>query len=194
MSVKKILVSTLGITLTVFFIGNSYCLAETATQKVKKYAETVLTQLAADPAIVKAVIVENAKGKTLDEIKKLDEKWKATADDEIPSYVKERMESPMGKHLAGIRDTQYFFKEIFLMDNLGALVALSDKTSDYWQGDEKKFQRPFERNAVFVDDVSFDKSTKSFLAHVNIPVKDKGVVVGVITFGIDMDIFWMTPM
>ncbi|MBN2428249.1 MAG: hypothetical protein JXK94_07935 [Deltaproteobacteria bacterium] len=192
MSVKKILVSLLGITLTVLFLGSGYCLAETATQKVKKYAETVLTQLAADPAIVKAVVVENAKNKSLDDIKKLDEKW--IASDGIPSYVKERMDSPMGKHLAGIRDTQYFFKEIFLMDNQGALVALSDKTSDYWQGDEKKFQRPFQRNAVFVDDVSFDKSAKAFLAHVNVPVKDKGVVVGVITFGIDMDIFWMTPM
>jgi hypothetical protein len=192
MSGKKILVSMLGVTLSLFFVASSNCLAETAIQKVTKYGETVLTQLAADPGIVKAVVVENAKGKSLDDIKKLDKKWQAS--EGIPSYIKERMESPMGRHLAGIRDTQYFFKEIFLMDNQGSIIALSDKTSDYWQGDEAKFQRPFKRNAVFVDDVSFDKSAKAFLAHVNVPVKDKGVVVGVIAFGIDMDIFWMTPM
>jgi hypothetical protein len=182
----------LGFCISVLVIGTQFSAAETATQKVAKYADTVLTQLAADPNIVKAVIVENAKKKSMDEIKKWDEKWIASED--ITPFIKERMESPMGKHLAGIRDTQYFFKEIFLMDNQGAIVALSDKTSDYWQGDEKKFQRSFKRNAVFVDDVSFDKSTKSFLAHVNIPVKDRGQVVGVITFGIDMDVFWMTPM
>lgn len=192
MLMKKIFVSMLGICVSVLVIGTHYSAAETSTQKVTKYANSVLTQLAADPTIVKAVIVENAKGKTLDEIRKWDEKWMAS--EGITPFIKERMESPMGQHLVGIRDTQYFFKEIFLMDNQGAVIALSDKTSDYWQGDEKKFQRPFTRNSVFVDDVSFDKSAKAFLAHVNVPVKDRGVVIGVITFGIDMDIFWMTPM
>ncbi len=192
MLIKKIFVSMLGICISVLVIGTHFSAAETATQKVTKYANSVLTQLAADPTIVKAVITENAKGKTQDDINKWDEKW--IASENITPFIKARMESAMGQHLVGIRDTQYFFKEIFLMDNQGAIIALSDKTSDYWQGDEKKFQRPFTRNAVFVDDVSFDKSAKAFLAHVNIPVKDRGVVIGVITFGIDMDIFWMTPM
>jgi hypothetical protein len=192
MLIKKVFVSMLGLCLSVLVIGSHDSAAETATQKVTKYANTVLTQLAADPNIVKAVKEENAKGKSSDEIRKWDEKWIAA--DGITAFMRERMESPMGQHLAGIRDTQKFFKEIFLMDSQGAIVALSDKTSDYWQGDEDKFQRPFKRDAVFVDNVKFDASTKSFLAHVNIPVKDKDKVIGVITFGIDMDIFWMTPM
>lgn len=35
------------------------------------------------------------------------------------------------------------YAEIFVMDNQGANVAMSDKTSDYWQGDEDKFVRSF---------------------------------------------------
>ena len=99
------------------------------------------------------------------------------------------MDSECGKHIRGIQDSADYYAEIFVMDNQGANVAMTDKTSDYWQGDEAKFQKSFNdgKGAVFVDDVEFDDSTQAYLVQVSVPVKDGGQVIGAITIGVDVD-------
>lgn len=99
--------------------------AETQLQKVTHYARTKLTQMAADKMVVEAVKAENAKGKTLDQIKKTDEKWIATSGTD--DFMKGMMTSPIGKHLVAIRDKYPFLREIFLVDNQGANIAMSEK-------------------------------------------------------------------
>ena len=81
------------------------------------------------------------------------------------------------------------FSEIFVMDNLGANVAMSDKTSDYWQGDEAKFKESFKggAGAVHIGDVEFDDSSQLYTVQISVPVKDGTKVIGAITFGIDVD-------
>jgi len=167
--------------------------AETPLQKVTHYARTKLTQMAADKIVVEAVKAENAKGKTLDQIKKTDEKWMATSG--IDDFMKGMMTSSTGKHLIAIRDKYPFLREIFLVDNQGANIAMSEKTSDYWQGDEAKFKKAFDEGVgtVFVDDVQFDRSTQAFLAHVSVPVIEGDTAIGVLIFGVDMDKFWLVP-
>lgn len=83
----------------------------------------------------------------------------------------------------------HYYAEIFVMDNQGANVAMTDKTSDYWQGDEAKFKKSFNdgAGAVFVDDVEFDDSAQAYLVQVSVPVKDGDKVIGAITFGIDVE-------
>jgi len=99
------------------------------------------------------------------------------------------MESECAKHLRGIQDSADYFAEIFVMDNQGANVAMTDKTSDYWQGDEAKFKNAFAGGggAVFVDEVEFDESAQAYLVQVSVPVMDAGKAIGAITFGIDVD-------
>ncbi|UCD77042.1 MAG: PDC sensor domain-containing protein [Desulfobacterales bacterium] len=161
--------------------------AEKAPQKVYDLANGKLANVGTDPVIVKAVKEENAKGKTLDQIKKKDKEWKDTAG--IADYMKALMDSECGKRIAGIQKSAPYYAEIFVMDNQGANVAMTDKTSDYWQGDEAKFQKSFNggSGAVFVDKVEFDDSTQAYLVQVSVPVKDGNAVIGAITFGIDVD-------
>jgi hypothetical protein len=68
---------------------------------------------------------------------------------------------------------------------------MSDKTSDYWQGDEAKFIKSYSggKGAVFVDEVKFDNSTQAYLVQVSVPVKDGDKAIGAITFGINVDKF-----
>ena len=68
-------------------------------------------------------------------------------------------------------------------------MAMTDKTSDYWQGDEAKFQKSYNggSGAVFVDEVEFDDSAQAYLCQVSVPVKDGAEVIGAITIGIDVD-------
>jgi len=161
--------------------------AEKAPQKVVDLANTRLAALGTDPVIVAAVKSENSKGKTLAQIQAKDKEWKATAG--IVDYMQALMDSECGKHIAGIQGSAPYYAEVFVMDNQGANVAMTDKTSDYWQGDEAKFKKSFNggAGAVFVDEVEFDDSTQAYLVQVSVPVKDGGTVIGAITFGIDID-------
>ena len=135
--------------ITVFFVSAAgFAFAnEQAPQKVIDLANTQLAALGTDPVIVKAVKDENAKGKTLAQIQDMDNKWKATPG--IVDYMQALMDSECGKHLSGIRDSAPYFAEIFAMDNQGANIAMTDKTSDYWQGDEAKFKKSYKEGTGF---------------------------------------------
>ena len=160
---------------------------EKAPQKVVDLAQSELAKVGTDPVIVAAVKAENGKGKSLDQIKAKDKEWKATAG--VADYMKAIMESECGNHLKKIQDGKAYYAEIFVMDNQGANVAMTDKTSDYWQGDEAKFKKSFKggAGAVFIDEVEFDDSAQAYLVQISVPVKDGGKVIGAITFGIDVD-------
>ncbi len=162
---------------------------EKASQQIVEFANSTLVKFGTDPIIVGAVKAENAKGKTLDQIKELDKKWMATPG--VVDYMKALMDNECGKHLRKIQASAPYYAEIFVMDNQGANVAMSDKTSDYWQGDEAKFIKSYSggRGNVFVDDVKFDNSTQAYLVQVSVPVKDGDKVIGAITFGINVDKF-----
>jgi hypothetical protein len=164
-----------------------WAVAEEAPQQLKEMAKSEFARLGTDPVIVAAVKAENAKGKTLDQIKAKDQEWKATPG--IADYMKALMESPCGKHLREIQQTAPYYAEIFVMDNQGANVAMTDKTSDYWQGDEAKFQKSYNggNGAVFVNEVEFDDSSQAYLCQVSVPVMDGAKAIGAITIGVDVD-------
>ena len=160
---------------------------EQAPQAVIDLANTTLASLGTDSVIVKAVKDENAKGKTLAQIQEMDKKWKATPG--IVDYMRALMDNECGKRLLRIQNSAPYYAEIFVMDNQGANVAMNDKTSDYWQGDEAKFKNSYKGGdgSVFVDEVEFDDSTQAYLVQVSVPVKDGDKAIGAITFGIDVD-------
>jgi hypothetical protein len=182
---KALIVMVIG-TFLVAGSGMAYG-AEKAPRKVIDLAHSALAALGTDPVIVKAVKDENAKGKTLPQIEEMDNRWKAHAG--IAAYMQALMDSECGRHLRSIQNSGPYFAEIFVMDNQGANVAMTDKTSDYWQGDEAKFKRSFNggTGAVFIDDVEFDESTQAYLSQVSVPVRDGDKVIGAITFGINVD-------
>jgi hypothetical protein len=160
---------------------------EKASRTVVNLAESKLVALGMDQVIVDAVKRVNKQNKTLDQIKAMDERWKAHAG--IADYMQALIDSACGRHLREIQGKKPYLAEIFVMDNQGANVAMTDKTSDYWQGDEAKFKNAFNngKGAVFVDEVEFDDSTQTYLVQVSVPVKDGNAVIGAITFGIDVD-------
>ncbi len=177
------------LTAGVFFLASlgAAFAGEKAPQKVVDLANTTLAEIGKDPVIVKAVKEENAKGKSLEQIKEMDAKWQAQPG--IADYMQAMMESECGKHLLGIEKSSAQYVEIFVMDNQGANVAMTSKTSDYWQGDEAKFQKSFAegKGSIFVDELKFDDSSQAYLVQVSVPVMDGDKAIGAITFGIDVE-------
>ena len=160
---------------------------EKAPPKVVNLAYSKLVKLATAPIIVKAVKAENAKGKTLAQIKDMDRKWKATQG--IASYMKVLMDSPCGKHLMSIQENAPYYAEIFVMDKQGAIAAMTDRTYDYWQGDEAKFTESYKggAGAVHISDLKFGETTRDYLVQVSLPIIDGDKVIGAITIGIDVE-------
>ena len=76
------------------------------------------------------------------------------------------------------------------MDAKGLNVGQSDVTSDYWQGDEAKFQKSFGAGAgaVFVDEAEKDESTQMLQSQASMTIVDEtGAPIGAITVGINLD-------
>ncbi|MBN2719585.1 MAG: PDC sensor domain-containing protein [Proteobacteria bacterium] len=181
----------LAVVLAVVFIGMSAAAiaGEKAPAKVETLARTELVNLSVDPVIVSAVKAENAKGKSMAAIQEMDKKWTATPG--VVDFMKAIMENECGLHLRQFQRSHKYIAEIFVMDNQGANVCMTDKTSDYWQGDEDKFKNSYNggQGGIFIGEVEFDESTQTYVSQVSVPVMDGETVIGAITFGIDVEGF-----
>ena len=79
--------------------------------------------------------------------------------------------------------------EIILMDDKGLNVGQNDLTSDYWQGDEAKFQKSYGAGAgaVFVDAPEKDESTQMLQSQASLTIVDEsGKPIGAITIGVNL--------
>lgn len=141
-----------------------------------------------DSALVSAVVEQNKMGMTLADIQLRDTEWRAT--DGLDDRMKAIMASDAAKRLLELQKSQAYFFEIFLMDDQGANVAMTNKTSDYWQGDEAKWQESFKDGvgAVHVGDIEFDESADDYLVQVSVPVMKSGKAIGAITVGVNLDL------
>ena len=76
------------------------------------------------------------------------------------------------------------------MDNKGLNVAQSVETSDYWQGDEAKWQQTYSvgPDALHISEVEFDDSTGFYQSQASLAIKDPATneVIGAVTFGINV--------
>jgi hypothetical protein len=145
-----------------------------------------IEKLGRDPVIVAAVRAQNAKKATLAEIQEVDRAWMANSG--VDARMKQLMSNSCAEHLKSFLEAHPAYSESFAMDNQGANVCMTDKTSDYWQGDEAKWQKSFAggKGAVFVDKAKYDTSAKALLAQISVPVMDGGVAIGAITVGVNL--------
>lgn len=146
-----------------------------------------LEALGNNPILIAAVQAQNAEGLSLDAIKQRDADWRKVAGTNV--FMEAMLSNTAAKEMASFESTKPYFIELFLMDNQGANVAMTSKTSDYWQGDEAKWQESFKggAGAVHVGKVEFDESAQAYLVQVSVPVMDAGKAIGAITIGINLD-------
>jgi hypothetical protein len=158
------------------------------TTKVKAFVAKQLLKHSTDAVFVKAVEAQNAKKMTLEEIQAVDKKWMA-AEEKMPIQA-ELQTNECAKALGKIVESLKGVSESFVMDDKGANVCMSGLTSDYWQGDEAKWQKSFNEGKGGVDagKVSFDKSANTNLQQVSLPILGKGgKIIGAVTWGLVVD-------
>lgn len=153
-----------------------------------------LAEVSADPALIEAIRAQNAAHSSLadGDIDALDKSWRAQVGQGSAPMIDEVAGKPASARLIAIRDEAGgMFTEIFAMDDKGLNVAQSDVTSDYWQGDEDKWQQTYlvGAGAVHISEVELDDSTQTYQSQVSVTVVDPetNAPIGAITFGINVD-------
>src|SRR5262245_9475108 len=138
--------------------------------------------IAADPQLLAAVKAKNASGEKSDDIQRKDKEWTQN-----PQYAlrKTMSTSACAQRLRELTKDDANIVEVILMDKNGANVCVAPETSDYWQGDEAKFQKTYgEGKDVFVDEPAPDKSTGVFQIQLSVIVKDGAEKAGALTLGL----------
>ena len=146
-----------------------------------------------DPIVVAAIEAQNVENAGLGQadIDALDQQWRAEKDAGGGSLISEVLANELSVWLRGVKaDSNGLIAEVFVMDMHGLNVGQSDPTSDYWQGDEGKFQNTYGvgAGAVFIDEVEFDDSSESFISQVSQTIVDgSGAAIGAVTIGINVE-------
>ena len=150
-----------------------------------------------DARIVAAVKQQNQRTSSLteDDIIARDNTWRAEVGQASSPMIEGVLNAPLSEFLRerlALSDGR--ITEIFVMDGKGLNVAASGITSDYWQGDEAKFQETYGKGAgaVFIDEIELDESTQLYQGQVSFAVTDPatGAVIGAITVGLDAGAFF----
>jgi hypothetical protein len=136
-------------------------------------------QVAADPEIRRAVAAKNAEGESQQTIEARDREW--TQNPAAPRR-KALTGSRCAARLRELIAADPLVVEGILMDAHGANVCVSRETSDYWQGDEDKWRKPFlEGRPAFVDEPAFDASSATYAVQLSVPVSEGAKRIGALT-------------
>lgn len=162
---------------------------------MKSFVDTEVRQKLADPMIIAAVTGANASSAlyTPDEILALDGQWRAEIgkDSALIKGVVDNATSTLLRDYVAASDGK--ITEVILMDAKGLNVAVSNVTSDYWQGDEEKHQMTFGVGpaALHVSEVELDESTQTYQAQVSFTIVDPatGAAIGAATIGLNAESF-----
>jgi len=158
------------------------------------YANSTVKQWISDDTVVQAVKAQNAKhaGLSQADIDNMDKDWRAQTGASSKPMIDAVLSNAVSQYLKQQQQAAGgLVTEIFVMDNRGLNVGQSDVTSDYWQGDEAKWQKTYQAgaNGLFIDEVEMDESTQTFQSQLSMSIVDPatGEVIGAITVGVNID-------
>lgn len=161
---------------------------------VHDYVMSDVTVWASDPVLIEAIRTQNAAHASIseDEIGELDAAWQAEVGGTETPVISSVLQSLASDFLREQKAASSgVISEAFVMDAVGLNVAASDITSDYWQGDEAKYQETFPNgpDGLFIDEVEFDESSQSYQSQASFTLTDpdSGEPIGVLTVGIDVE-------
>ena len=139
-----------------------------------KKTDLVTKKIAESPRIIRLVRESNIKneGISLSEIKKLDERWMST--EGLDEFIRGFLTNEGSEILVEFQMVHDGYPEIFVTDAKGLNVALTNKTSDYYQADEEWWVRAYDegRGKSFHGGIEYDESAMSEAIALYIPIMD----------------------
>jgi hypothetical protein len=136
-------------------------------------------RIAVDPSLQAALADKNASEETVEQIQRKDRDWIAGTRPELRRSV---TQGACAERLRELVKEDPFVMEAFLMDGRGGLVCATRETTDYYQGDEAKWERTYqEGRRVFVDEPALDASVGVYAIQLSVLVSASGARAGALT-------------
>lgn len=150
-------------------------------------------QWLSNPIVNMSVRVQSERHSDLDQnaIDALDQQWRNERGTEDQPLIAATLSSPLSSYLTRIQAGSIgLYTEIFVVDEKGLNVGQSATSSDYWQGDEAKYQQTFSvgPDAIFIDEAEWDEDRQIWRAQLNlsIPSEDGSQAIGAATVEINL--------
>lgn len=158
---------------------------------IRDYLIDEIRQWAGSPVVLLTLEASNQRYAGLDQagVDALDKQWRAEREVEDQPLITAVLSSPLSSYLTKIQArSRGLYTEIFVMDARGLNAGQSAITSDFWQGDEDKWQKTFlvGPDAQFIDAIEVNEETGTENAQVNLSIAQDGKVVGAITVEINV--------
>jgi hypothetical protein len=169
-------------------------LANEYSGAITKLADTDIKSWISSPEIINAVKAQNQKNSDLTaaDINKMDKEWTAEVTQKEKPLIDKVLNNSLSAFLRKkLDDSNGLYTEIFVMDDKGLNVGQSNITSDYWQGDEAKWQQTYAKGpgSINISEVDEDESTQTYQSQLSLPIvdPDTGKAIGAITIGINVN-------
>ncbi len=154
--------------------------------KLKREAEKIL-KWSKDETLIEAVRRQNRSAMTMEDILKIDHDWNSGSVSE--DFSKSLITNACAVRLKELLKAVAGGMEALVMDQQGALVCSTVKTTDYYQGDETKWSDAIKakEGTIAVEKRQYDESSKATLQHVSTPIVFEGKNIGVVSVGININ-------
>jgi hypothetical protein len=148
---------------------------------------SIVEAWASDPIVVQAVREANSRPRSMEEIESINREWEAATG--VTEFMRTLIEHPAARRLKELRSSNPEIQEAFLTDALGANVAITNKTSDFFQGDEAQYLDAYNqgKGGVHIGELALDESIHSYSIHVGVPVLDQGKPIGVLLAAVNVE-------
>jgi hypothetical protein len=144
------------------------------------------------PVVEIATAAQNNRYQALSQgqIDALDRQWRSEREQDLQPLIASTLNNPLSTYLTQIQAMSGgLYTEIFVIDAKGLNVGQSAITSDFWQGDEAKFQKTYDvgSNAIFIDEPELHAATQTWRAQLNLTlVGSHGSSMGAATVEINL--------
>jgi len=215
--VAKLTIAFLCVALIVLFVGyfsagrsqdilqknienNSAVIAQNILNKIDRRIFTLINMLqdyTYDSAMQNAVTQSNQEFSSLENIDEYihqnDTEWVFSSPESLTTFMQQLLDNDLSKELnkkLTLYEKNYdrrVFGEMFITNKYGANIALTSKTTDYYQKDEQWWQLA-KKNGFYVEDIGYDESADTYSLNISLRIdNESGNFLGVIKAVLDIE-------
>ncbi|UTF61732.1 hypothetical protein [Gilvimarinus sp. DA14] len=167
-----------------------FALSEAEQQIIVEKLQPQVDELLSRAALQHALVRRADLGPLSEEvIQRFDIKWRSDYREKNSDALLAMLDASLMAALVPWQAETAVINEVIVIDTQGRNIAAVPFTSDYYQGDEVKFQQGFHQpeKQWFFDEVVYDHSTHRFQVQMSLRLDVAGEPLGVLTLGVDIE-------
>src|SRR5215207_1985781 len=175
-------------------LGNNFY--ELAARMAKETSDTLLrSKIAMDGLVLNKFVQDTVESENLDgtsdasALAKLDQQWIVADSNSV--LVRQVLNNSLAAELRKLQTRLPQYAELFVTDQYGAVIASTDRTSDYYQADEEWWQTAWNQGQgnAYISQPTFDESEGIYAIEIALPIPahNRSKVIGVLRATIDLN-------